>query len=267
MAFITPTPTNTAIITGASSGIGAEFAKVLAARGWHLTLVARRADALEAVARSINPAAGYDIVPTDLADEPARSALIESVQTSTRHPGVLINNAGLSTMGALADSTVAGELNMLRTNVEAVVHLCTALLPDMIHAGAGAILNVASTAAFQPIPGQAGYGASKAFVLSFTQAIRAEVTGSGVHVTALCPGPVETGFADAAGIDPEQARNTLPGIMWESAADVAAAGIQGLERNRMVVIPGAANRVSSLFGVLTPKSVLLPVMAKKHPML
>jgi short-subunit dehydrogenase len=178
-----------------------------------------------------------------------------------------VNNAGFSTTGAVAASDPAREVAMVRTDVEAVVHLCSTFVPGMVERGAGAVLNVASTAAFQPLPGQAGYGGAKAFVLSYTRALGQELRGTGVTATALCPGPVETEFAEAAGFDEGQAGKALPRMMWVSAAEVAAAGVEGLDRGRDVVIPGPANRVAAGLAPFIPRRVLLPVLAKRHPAL
>jgi short-subunit dehydrogenase len=154
---------------------------------------------------------------------------------------------------------------MVRTDVEAVVHLCSLFLPGMVERRSGAILNVASTAAFQPLPGQAGYGASKAFVLSYSHALRGELRGRGVTVTVLCPGPVETGFAAAAGISEEEAAGAMPKIMWVPVGDVAKAAVAGMDADRAVVIPGVANRLSAAAGWLSPRAVLVPMVAKRHP--
>ena len=121
--------------------------------------------------------------------------------------------------------------------------LCTRFLPGMVERGRGAVLNVASTAAFQPLPGQAAYGASKAFVLSYTQSLAGELRGTGVTATALCPGPVETGFGARAGFTDEEAHDALPSVMWVEAADVAKAAVAGMDKGRLVVIPGAVNKV------------------------
>jgi short-subunit dehydrogenase len=178
-----------------------------------------------------------------------------------------VNNAGLSTMGAVHRSDRDAELRMIRTDVEAVVDLCSLFLPGMVERGTGAILNVASTAAFQPLPGQAGYSASKAFVLSYSHAIRGELRGTGVSITVLCPGPVETGFAEAAGISDEEASGTLPKFMWVTVEDVARQAVDGLADGHAVVIPGAANKVSAASGWLTPRRLLLPILARQHPAL
>ena len=155
---------------------------------------------------------------------------------------MLVNNAGFSTLGPVYRSDPDREIAMIRTDVEAVVHLCSLFTPGMVERRSGCILNVASTAAFQPIPGQAGYGASKAFVLSYSHAIREELRPHGVTVTALCPGPVETGFAEAAGIDPEKMAGAMPKLFWVPAAEVARVGVDGMDDNRAVAIPGLPNR-------------------------
>ena len=156
---------------------------------------------------------------------------------------------------------------MIRTDVEAVAHLCSIHLPGMVSRGRGAVLNVASTAAFQPLPGQAGYAAAKAFVLSYSHGLRGELRGTGVTITALCPGPVETEFAETAGMTDEEASGSLPKFMWVSAKDVAKAAVQGLEKGRSVVIPGAANRIGAAAGYLAPRRLLLPLLARQHPSL
>jgi hypothetical protein len=129
------------------------------------------------------------------------------------------------------------------------------------------VLNVASTAAFQPLPGQAGYGASKAFVLSYTHALRGELRGTGVTATVLCPGPVDTGFAAAAGISDTEAASAMPKVMWVPASDVARAAVTGMDADRAVIIPGVANRIAAAAGWLSPRGVLVPMVAKRHPAL
>ena len=156
---------------------------------------------------------------------------------------------------------------MVRTDVEAVVHLCSLLLPAMVERRSGAVLNVSSTAAFQPLPGQAGYGASKAFVLSYSHALRGELRPTGVTVTALCPGPVSTGFQAAAGMTDEVFEEAMPRFMWVPVEEVARAAVAGMDANRAVVIPGVANRVTAAAGWMSPRSVLVPAVAKRHPAL
>lgn len=261
-----PSVDNTALVTGASSGIGAEIARELARRGQNVTLVARSAAKLRDLAEELS-AVGVraDVLPTDLADRTSRAALPERVAALGLNVSILVNNAGLSTMGPVAQSNPDAELHMVEVDVVAVIDLCSRLLPAMVERGSGAILNVASTAAFQPLPGQAGYGASKAFVLSYSRALAGELRKSGVNVTALCPGPVETGFGEAAGISHEDAEASLPKFMWEPADAVARCGVDALAAGRTVAIPGAANRVSATLASLAPKQFLVPLLASRHP--
>lgn len=263
MSLPSPGPDRTAVVTGASSGIGAEIARDLAARGHHVTLVARSVDRLEALAAELP--AGADVVPADLADREARAALAERLLAGPRTVEVLVNNAGYSTLGPVHASDPLDEMAMIEVDVVAVADLTSRLLPGMVARGRGAMLNVASTAAFQPLPGQAGYGAGKAFVLSYTQSLAGELRGTGVTATALCPGPVDTGFGERAGFSKQDAEEALPAVMWVDAAEVARQGVAGLERGRLVVIPGVANRVAASIAHVAPRSVLIPLLAKAHP--
>jgi short-subunit dehydrogenase len=269
MTLPAPTEHTTALVTGASSGIGAELARQLARRHHGVTLVARREDALRELAEELAHAHGVraEVLATDLADADARATLPSRLESLGLTPDILVNNAGFSTTGPVQRADRGRELAMVRTDVEAVVDLCTLFVPGMTTRRRGAVLNTASTAAFQPLPGQAGYGASKAFVLSYSRALGAELRGSGVTVTALCPGPVRTGFIEAAGMSDDEATESLPGFMWVPAEDVAAAAIEGLAAGRPVVIPGLANRAAAHAAALLPKRVLLPFMVKVHPAL
>ena len=268
MALPIPAPDRTALVTGASSGIGLELARCLAARGHGVTLVARREDRLRELADELS-ATGVraEVIAADLTDIVSRNRVVEQVAERGLSVDVLVNNAGFSTMGPVHAGDAEREVAMVRTDVEAVVHLCTAFVPGMVERRSGAVLNVASTAAFQPLPGQAGYGASKAFVLSYTQALGAELKGTGVTATTLCPGPVETGFAEAAGLGDEEAGDALPRIMWVPAARVARAAVEGLAAGRSVVIPGVANRALARVSHHAPRALVLPVLAKQHPSL
>lgn len=262
MPLPTPGPDRTAIVTGASGGIGAEIARELSRRGHHVTLVARSADKLESVAAEL---ANADVIAMDLADRTGRASLLDLVGDRGRVPDLLVNNAGLSTMGAVSSSDPAAELNMIEVDVVAVADLCSRILPGMVQRGRGAVLNVASTAAFQPLPGQAGYGAGKAFVLSYTQSLAGELRGTGVTATTLCPGPVHTGFGERAGFSKEDAEAALPAVMWLTAEEVAKSAVEGMAKGRLVVIPGRVNRVAAVLSQVTPRSLLLPVLAKGHP--
>jgi hypothetical protein len=267
MPLPSPKENTTALVTGASSGIGAEIARELARRGHGVTLVARREDRLKALADELVVAHKIraEVLAADLTDAESRGDLPSQIETRGLTVDILVNNAGFSTMGPVQRADRAAELAMVRTDVEAVVDLCTLFVAGMVTRQHGAILNTASTAAFQPLPGQAGYGASKAFVLSYGRALGAELRGTGVTVTTLCPGPVETGFAETAGLTEAEASESLPKVMWLPAADVAKAAVEGLANGRPVVIPGAANRAAASLAHLAPKALILPIMAQRHP--
>ena len=269
MSLPVPHPDRTCLVTGASSGIGEEMAGLLAARGLGVTLVARTEPKLRELADRLaeRHRVRTEVLATDLTDVEARAGLPARVEALGLAVNVLVNNAGFSTLGPVYRADPDREIAMIRTDVEAVVHLCSLFTPGMVARRSGNVLNVASTAAFQPIPGQAGYGASKAFVLSYSHAIREELRPHGVSVTALCPGPVATGFAEAAGIDPDEAAAAMPKAFWVPAADVARAGVDGMDANRAVVIPGLPNRVTAAVAWLSPRRVLLPMLAMRHPAL
>jgi uncharacterized protein len=263
-----PAADRTSLVTGASSGIGVELARELARRRHGVVLVARREGPLTELAAELRAehSVRAEAVVLDLSDAEARRTLPARLAEIGVVVDVLVNNAGFSTSGPVATADETRETAMVRTNVEALVSLTTLFVPGMVERRRGAVLNVASTAAFQPLPGQAGYAASKAFVLSYTEALRAEVSYAGVKVTALCPGPVETEFMDVAEIADVEA-HALPRLLWHSARTVARAGIEGLEHGRAVVIPGIANMVSARAAYLTPRSLLLPIIAGRSPIL
>jgi len=268
MALPPPASDSTAVVTGASSGIGADIARELARRGLGVTLVARRAERLKALAEELTEAhkVRAEVLAADLTDADARAAIPGELAGRGLRVDVLVNNAGLSTVGPVHAGDRARELDMVRTDVEAVVDLCSLFLPGMVERKRGAVLNVASTAAFQPIPGQAGYGASKAFVLSYSQALQGELRGTGVTVTVLCPGPVKTEFDQVAGFT-ESFEDLAPKMMIVTPAAVAAAAVDGLDRGRSVVIPGTANVVLAHAARLTPRSVLVPLLAQYYPVM
>jgi short-subunit dehydrogenase len=269
MSLPKPGPDRTCVVTGASSGIGLEIAKNLARRGHGVTLVARREELLRGLADDIAAAHGVraEVLAVDLTDDAARAAMPKTLADRGLTVDVLVNNAGLSTTGPVHGSDHTRELVMIRTNVEAVVDLCSLFLPGMVERGTGAVLNVASTAAFQPLPGQAGYGATKSFVLSYTHALRGELKGTGVTATVLCPGPVDTGFGEAAGFGKDEAEAALPKFMWEPAEGVAKDAVAGLDAGKAVVIPGVANRVAARAAYLAPRAVLVRLLARQHPAL
>jgi short-subunit dehydrogenase len=268
MALPAPAPDRTCVVTGASSGIGADIARELAGRGHGVTLVARREDRLRALADELSAKheVRAEVIAADLADDGSRRRIPAELAERGLAVDVLVNNAGFSTTGPVYRGDPDREVAMIRIDVEAVVHLSSIVLPAMVERGSGAILNVASTAAFQPLPGQAGYSAAKAFVLSYSHALRGELRGKGVTVSALCPGPVDTEFVEAAGFTEDEA-SIVPRFMWTTAPAVAKAGVDGLDRGHAVIIPGAANRVTAYSGYLTPRRLLLPILARQHPSL
>jgi short-subunit dehydrogenase len=263
MALPPPGSDRAAIVTGASSGIGEQLAGILARRGYQVVLVARSADRLAELADQLGPQAHP--LPTDLSDRSARANLPDRVAQLGLTTDILINNAGLSTLGLVAKSVPEQEVNLVEVDVAAVVDLTSRFLPPMVDRRRGAVLNVASVAAFGPLPGQAAYGAAKAFVLSYTHSLRGELRGTGVSVTALCPGPVDTGFGEAAGFKKEEAEAALPRVMWVPVDKVAQAGIDGLAAGKAVVVPGRVNRIAAALFRVAPPELLLPVLTRGHP--
>ena len=257
MSLPSPSASSIALVTGASSGIGAELARGLADRGWNVGLVARRRDRLEELAGELGDVR-TEVLECDLGDAGARDDLASRVDALGLDVEVLCNNAGFGTYDDFAELDREREIAEVRTNVEAVVDLTGRWLPGMVSRGRGAVLNTASTSAFQPIPGNATYAASKAFVLSFSEALHTEVRGSGVVVTTVCPGPVRTEFQDVA--DAHDFAGKLPKPLWVSAKDVAEQALSGLERGARVVTPGVGNRVSGALSRATPNAVLLRVL-------
>ena len=264
MALPPPSESSTCLVTGASAGIGAEIARELAKRGRGLTLVARRKDRLAELASELADRHGVraETVACDLSSAAARRRMTKTIADRGLQVDVLVNNAGFGSAGRFQELDAEDELRMVRTNVEAVLDLCSTYVPAMIDRRAGAVLNVASVAAFQPIPRQATYGATKAFVLSFTEALHVDLKGTRVTATALCPGPTRTEFGDAAGIPEEYFH--IPGLVYD-AEEMAVAGVRAMERGRRVVIPGATNVVSAVGGRLMPRGVVLPLIDRFYP--
>lgn len=236
-------PRGRAVITGASAGIGTEFARQLAAAGFDLTLVARREERLRALADELAAAHGIraDVYAADLADEAAVAALGEHL-AATGDLVLLVNNAGFGTIGVFAEVPVERTLDMIRVHVLAPVALSRAALPGMVARGRGAIVNVSSVAAFFASTGGATYGATKLYLNGFSEALAAELSGTGVAVQALCPGFTLTEFHDVGdyeGFD----RRQIPGAAWMSATDVVAESLAALGSGRVIVVPGVKYRV------------------------
>ena len=248
-----------ALVTGASSGIGEQFARDLAARGASVVLVARRADRLERVAASIRSEHGVraDVVAADLTRPDATTGLLADLRERGVTIDVLVNNAGFATHATLLDEDRQRIDEEVRLNVATVVELTHALLPGMVERRRGVVVNVASTAAFQPVPGMAVYGATKAFVLSFTEAVAYEVRDSGVRVLALCPGATQTEFFDIVGDAASVGRRQTP----EQVVDTALRAIDA-RRSRSTVVSGAANRVGSSLPRFVPRRTVTAITAR-----
>lgn len=266
MALPRPAEGSTALVTGASSGIGAELARQLAGHGHTVTLVARREDRLRDLADEIRGRHGTraEVIGCDLSDTAARERLVAEVAERGLTVELLLNNAGFGSAGSFQELDLDWEIRMVRTNIEAIVDLCGRYVPGMVERGSGAVLNVASTAAFQPLPRQSTYSASKAFVLAFTEALSADLAGTGVTATALCPGPVRTEFTDAH--EGFEAAAHTPDFLWMTAEETARIGLEGLARGKRVVVPGAGNRLGTIAGHLVPRSLLLPLARRFYPL-
>jgi short-subunit dehydrogenase len=245
----------TVVVTGASSGIGTELARGLARRGYPLLLVARRRQKLDNLAAELQGqhSVAVDVMALDLADSAARTQLADRI-TGSAVAG-LCNSAGFGTSGQFHTLPIEREREEVTLNALALMELTHAALPGMIDRRAGAILNIASIAGFQPIPGMAVYSATKAFVQTFSEAVHEELHGTGVSCTALCPGPVPTEWADIA-----DAQQWSIGIAQVSPADVAHEAIAGMLEGRRSVVPGLVPKVVSLGGRFAPRSVLLPAL-------
>ncbi len=241
----------TALITGASSGIGLEIARVLAP-DHDLVLVARSAAKLDALATELG---GARVIAADLSDPSA----VAKIAAEIADVDVLVNNAGVGDFGAFAEADADRTLAMIQLNVTSLTALSRVYLPGMLARGSGRVLNVASTASFQPGPLMAVYYATKAYVLSFSEALTEETRGSGVTVTALCPGPTASGFQAAADMElsPLVANKKLP-----TAAEVAAFGVKAMEKGDAVAVPGLLNKVMAAAVRATPRPVMRRLVHK-----
>jgi hypothetical protein len=260
-----PSPTSTAVVTGASSGIGADIARELVVRGHGVTLVARREDKLRDLAAELGATLRVEVIACDVADPDARAGLFDAVADRGLTIDILVNNAGVGTIGSVTKTPVADEIAQVRVNVEAVIDLTTRAVQLMVPRGRGAILNVGSTVGYYPFPGQAGYAATKAFVKTYTEGVRGELAGTGVTVAMLAPGPVRTEFLQAAGMDEDKFAASFPKFLWMPSRDVARIGVQALENDRGIVIAGKRNVLSTRFMQALPRPVLLSTLRKRHP--
>ena len=243
-----------ALVTGASMGIGQELARQLAAAGHDLILVARSADKLEAVAQAIQ--AQHDgkvwVEPADLAQAGAAGRLHATLQRKRVNVQVLVNCAGVLQQNAFLKIPADQQQQMIDLNITGLSSMLAQFLPGMVARGSGRVLNVASIAAFQPIPGLATYAATKAYVLSLTESLAEELRGTGVTVTALCPGITATPMLQSAA-SANSTLNQIPGFLVGAVDDVARQGLQALQRGDVICVPGALNRLGTLASRSTPK--------------
>jgi short-subunit dehydrogenase len=259
MPLPTPREDSTALVTGASSGIGAELARGLARRGHGVTLVARRRDRLEEFASEIASQHGVqaEAIPADLSDGAERDRVAAEVEQRGLTVEILVNDAGFGIYVPFAESAREHELQQVRLLVEAVVDLDARYLPGMIERGRGAIVNMSSAAGFQPLPGNGTYAAAKAFVLYHTEALHEEVRGTGVTVTAICPGPVRTEFQETS--EPLFG-DRMPGFVWADPDRVAEESLKAVERGSRSYVPGGlAVRATFAPNRMAPAKVALPV--------
>ncbi|QTI71432.1 mycolate reductase [Gordonia polyisoprenivorans] len=258
MGVPVPSESARAVVTGASSGIGMALARALARRGHAPILVARRGEVLEELAEELRADHGVtaEVRPTDLSDPTAVAIL--AAELADREISILANNAGIATFGPVAELDAAYERAQVRLNVNAVHDLTLAVLPGMVARRAGGILMVGSAAGNMPIPNNATYAATKAFVNTFSESLRGEVSIHGVHVTLLAPGPVRTEIPspeDASVVD-----RLVPDFLWHSSDKVAEMSLNALEHNKMRVVPGTLSKAMSVAGGYTPRAVVAPIV-------
>ncbi|MFT4199310.1 mycolate reductase [Gordonia sp. (in: high G+C Gram-positive bacteria)] len=258
MGIPQPSPQARAVVTGASSGIGMALAREVAARGHSLIVVARRGEILEELSAQLREQHGVavEVRAVDLSDPTATTVLC--AELAGREVSILANNAGIATFGRLVDLDPEYERAQVRLNVNAVHDLTLAVLPQMVERGAGGILMVGSAAGNMPIPNNATYAASKAFVNTFSESLRGEVADHGVHVTLLAPGPVrdETPTADAA----TNVDANVPGFLWHNTDKVAKMSLDALARNKMRVVPGVLSKAMSVAGGYSPRKITAPIV-------
>ncbi len=254
-----------ALVTGASAGIGASFARILASHGYDVALTARRADRLEALAEEISLRFGVEAltVTADLAEPEAPGQILDHLTAHGRTVDALVNNAGYGLAGAYGDTRWEDQKAFIQVMMTAPAELAHRVLPGMIHRDFGRIVNVASLAGL--VPGSAGhtlYGGVKAFLVRFSQSLHMETQGSGVHVSALCPGFTYSEFHDVNGTRAQISTSTPPWL-WLGADEVAAAGYEAVEANRAICVPGAPNKAIAAVSKLLPDDWQLALMASQ----
>lgn len=249
----------TALITGASAGIGVDLAECFARDQYDLILAARTESALKEVASRLSAAHHVNVTPIaiDLGQIGGGTKLADEIRTRGLHVDVLVNNAGYGSAGALSESEISVELGMIDLNVRTLVELTHIYWPSMLKNKSGGVLNVGSTAAFQPGPLMATYYASKAFVLSFSEALWEEARDTGVRVSCLCPGPTESKFRARAGTDKKKLAKAAE---WMSSAEVAGLGYRAWKSNKRVEITGLRNRIMAAAVPFVPRTRLLGVV-------
>ncbi|MFF0453026.1 mycolate reductase [Nocardia africana] len=254
MSLPAPTADNRAVVTGASSGIGTALAEELAKRGYSVILVARRAELLAELAQRLTDTYGVtvEVRAVDLSDRDQRAPLV--AELAGREIAILCNNAGVATFGAVADLDADVERSVMELNAVAVHDLTLAVLPGMLARGGG-ILITGSAAGNMAIPNNATYAATKAFTNTFSESLRGELTGSGVHVTLLAPGPVRTDNPDQ-----DEVGSKIPDFIWVSAAYTAKISIDALARNKMRVVPGLISKGMSVAGQYAPRALTAPIV-------
>lgn len=256
-----------ALVTGASAGIGAAFARIYASHGYDVALTARRADRLESLAEEIRMRAGVEtlVIPADLADSGGPQAILDALAAQGRVVDALVNNAGYGLPGAYAATSWEDQKAFLQVMVTAPCELAHKTLPGMVERRFGRIVNVASLAGL--IPGSAGhtlYGATKALLIRFSQSLHLEVADQGVHVSALCPGFTYSEFHDVNGTRAQISASTPPWL-WLGADEVAATGYEAVEANRAVCVPGAPNKAIAALVKVMPDDWGLALMASQGP--
>jgi short-subunit dehydrogenase len=243
-------PFTSALVTGASSGIGAEMARLLGEAGVPTVLVARRGDRLTEIAARYD---GFEVLEADLVTPEGQSATVERIMSTDAPIDLVVNNAGFGTSGVFHELEVDRLADEIELNVKALTVLSHAALSAMVPRGRGHLLNVSSVASFQASPGLGVYAATKAFVTSLSEALHSEVKGSGVHVTALCPGLTRTEFQDHSNTG--DLISSIPGFAWTTVEQVASTGLNDVASNKTISVPGALYKVAATTSDVLPRSV------------